>query len=93
LFGISGTELFFIAAFALLIFGPDKLPQFARTIGRFMKEFERVRDEAETVIKAEFAAVEKGEDSPRPEPVPVSQEAIHSAAPSLADDDEEGEEE
>lgn len=61
MFGISGTELFFIVVFALIIFGPDKLPQFARTVGRFMKEFERVRKEAEGLIKAELSAVDEAE--------------------------------
>ncbi len=32
MFGIGGTEFLLIAAVALLLFGPDKLPQIARSI-------------------------------------------------------------
>jgi TatA/E family protein of Tat protein translocase len=58
LFGISGTEFFLIAAAALLLFGPDKLPQIARTIGRFMAEFKRYQAMMESVIRAEVYAAE-----------------------------------
>ena len=37
MFGISGFELVIIAAFALIIFGPDKIPEMARTAGRIMR--------------------------------------------------------
>jgi sec-independent protein translocase protein TatB len=41
LFGIGSWEFMIIAVLALLLFGPDKLPDFARTIGRFMRDFRR----------------------------------------------------
>ena len=53
MFGISGTELFIIVVFVLLIFGPDKLPQFGRTIGQMMREFKRAQETMEAVIRAE----------------------------------------
>ncbi len=56
MFGISGTELFIIVAFVLLIFGPDKLPQFGRTIGQFMREFKRAQESMEAIIRAEVYA-------------------------------------
>jgi TatA/E family protein of Tat protein translocase len=57
LFGIGGWEFVLIAGLALLLFGPDKLPQFARTIGRFMRDFKRYQDLMESTIRAEvFAA-------------------------------------
>ena len=37
MFGISGFELLLIAGFALIIFGPQKIPNIARTAGRFMR--------------------------------------------------------
>jgi len=58
LFGISGTEFLLIAAVALLLFGPDKLPQIARSIGRFTAEFKRYQAMMESVIRAEVYAAE-----------------------------------
>lgn len=58
MFGISGTEFLLIAAVALLLFGPDKLPQIARSIGRFMAEFKRYQAMMESVIRAEVYAAE-----------------------------------
>lgn len=54
-FGISGTELFIVVVFALLIFGPDKLPEYGRTIGRFVREFRRAQDQMESMIKIEMS--------------------------------------
>ncbi|MDY0087039.1 MAG: twin-arginine translocase TatA/TatE family subunit [Coriobacteriia bacterium] len=53
MFGISGTELFMIVAFALLIFGPDQLPKVGRTVGQMMREFKRAQDTMEAMIRAE----------------------------------------
>ncbi|MBE0416964.1 MAG: twin-arginine translocase TatA/TatE family subunit [Coriobacteriia bacterium] len=50
---MSGTELFIIVVFVLLIFGPEKLPQFGRTIGQMMREFKRAQETMEAVIRAE----------------------------------------
>ncbi|MBN1192612.1 MAG: twin-arginine translocase TatA/TatE family subunit [Coriobacteriia bacterium] len=55
--GIGGWEFVVIVVLALLLFGPDKLPQFARTLGRFMRDFKRYQDLMESTIRAEvFAA-------------------------------------
>jgi len=56
LFGIGGWEFILIAVLALLLFGPDKLPQFARTLGRFMRDFKRYQDLMESTIRAEVFA-------------------------------------
>lgn len=53
MFGIGGTELFIILLFAFLIFGPDKMPQIGRTIGRAMRQFRNAQDEMNKVIKSE----------------------------------------
>ena len=34
MFGIGGFELFLILLFGFLIFGPDKLPAIAKTLGK-----------------------------------------------------------
>lgn len=53
MFGIGGTELVVILLFAFLIFGPDKMPQMGRTIGRALRQFRNAQDEMNKVIKSE----------------------------------------
>jgi len=86
-FGISGTELFIIVAFALIILGPDRLPEIGRTLGRFMREFKRAQDSMEAVIRAEMYG--KGQD------ITKTPEKPGSPLPNrkIDDDDDEEEEE
>jgi sec-independent protein translocase protein TatB len=44
-FGIGGQELVIIGLLFLVIFGPSKLPQMARDLGRFVNEARRSVDE------------------------------------------------
>lgn len=54
MFGIGGFELFLILLFGFLIFGPDKLPAIARTIGQAIGKFKKARDEMDQVINGEI---------------------------------------
>lgn len=58
MFGIGGWEFVFIVILALLLFGPDKLPQLARTVGRFMRDFKRYQDLMEATIRSEMFAAD-----------------------------------
>ncbi|MBE6471406.1 MAG: twin-arginine translocase TatA/TatE family subunit [Coriobacteriaceae bacterium] len=51
--GIGGNELLIILIFAFLIFGPDKLPDIARTIGRAIAKFRDAQNEVNEVIRQE----------------------------------------
>ena len=59
MFGIGGSEVIIIGFVALLLFGPDKLPQMARTVGRFMREFKRYQAMMESTLKAEMYLAEQ----------------------------------
>ena len=50
MFGVSFFELAVIFGVALLVFGPEKLPEFARVIGKMMAEFRRNTD----AVRREF---------------------------------------
>jgi Tat protein translocase TatB subunit len=52
-FSLGGSELLLIAAVALLVFGPDRIPQMARTVGRFMREFNKYKDIMESTKEAD----------------------------------------
>ena len=53
MFGIGGVELFLILLFGFLIFGPDKLPAMAKTIGAAIAKFRSAQEEMNKVIKTE----------------------------------------
>lgn len=61
MFGIGGTELVLIVLFALVIFGPDKLPGIARSLGRTLGTFKRAQEDMERLIRAEMFVSEKEE--------------------------------
>lgn len=53
MFGIGGFELFIILLFGFLVFGPDKLPEIARTLGAALRKFQDAQKEMEAVLKDE----------------------------------------
>lgn len=53
MFGIGGFELFLILLFGFLIFGPDKLPAMAKTLGKAIAKFRDAQEEMNKVIKTE----------------------------------------
>ncbi len=62
MFGIGGSEFLIIAVIVVMLFGPDKLPKLARTIGRFMSEFKRYQAMMESTLRAEMYLTEEPVD-------------------------------
>jgi len=59
MFGNIGfPELLIILAIALLVFGPKKLPEMSRSIGKAVREFRRASDEIKGKIEQEIQASE-----------------------------------
>jgi sec-independent protein translocase protein TatB len=54
MFGIGWGELLVVAVVALLILGPDKLPEAARSAGRLYGQLQRTLAEARAGLKAEM---------------------------------------
>lgn len=51
--GIGSTELVIILVFGFLLFGPDKLPQIGRTIGRALRQFRETQEKLTAVVQTE----------------------------------------
>ena len=69
MFGVGLPELFVIALVAVLVFGPDKLPDLARQAGRMVRQAKRfadaARDELREELGPEYADLELRDLDPR----------------------------
>lgn len=93
-------ELLFILVLALLVFGPRKLPEIGRTLGRAMGEFRRATSDLKRTLDVELSNEELSKPpapvaksvTPPAEPVaktplPSTEEAATQETPPPAEDD------
>jgi TatA/E family protein of Tat protein translocase len=52
------SEMIFLFFLALLIFGPKKLPEIGRQVGRALNEFKRASDEFKSQIQSEISKID-----------------------------------
>jgi sec-independent protein translocase protein TatA len=58
MFNIGPTELLVILVIALLVFGPSRLPEVGRTIGKGLREFRKASEEIRQELKFDLDADE-----------------------------------
>ena len=51
MFGIGGGEIFFILLVVLMLFGSDKVPEMARTFGKFMSQLKNATNDIKSEIQ------------------------------------------
>lgn len=64
IFGIGLPEMALIMMVALLVFGPKKLPEIGRSLGKAIKGFQDASKEFEDEFKKEAARIEKTVSEP-----------------------------
>jgi TatA/E family protein of Tat protein translocase len=74
MFDIGLQEMLVIGVLALLVFGPSKLPELGRMVGRAMREFRRASDEFRTTVETNLHINDP--DPLPPEPVAVEPEPV-----------------
>ena len=78
MFGISGFELFIILLFGFLIFGPDKLPEIAKTVGKGIAKFRNAQQDMSEQLK-NATLFDKDSDEPFKNPIDVMDKAAQNA--------------
>jgi sec-independent protein translocase protein TatB len=63
-FNIGPGELALILVAALIVLGPKRLPELARTLGKFMREFRRQTDDVRNLVEREFYQMDQALDQP-----------------------------
>ncbi|HAG82340.1 MAG TPA: twin-arginine translocase TatA/TatE family subunit [Cyanobacteria bacterium UBA12227] len=63
-FGIGLPEMAVILVIALLVFGPKKLPEIGRSLGKAMRGFQDASKEFETEFKREAEQIEQAIKTP-----------------------------
>ena len=81
MFDIGLQEMLIIGVLALLVFGPSKLPELGRMVGRAMREFRRASDEFRSTVETNLH-IHDFDASPPPDPTPVTERATTAVLPS-----------
>lgn len=85
MFGIGMPELLLILAVALIVLGPKKLPEIARSLGRGLAEFRRTTDDVKREMQAAAddleAPPETGDADAKPAGEAAGEGAEADAAP------------
>lgn len=94
MFNLGAGEIAVILIVALLLLGPDKLPELARGIGKFVREFRRQTDDVRGMVEREFYKMDQevfAEEQPKRIEPPASSEAAPAEGEASAAASPEGE--
>jgi TatA/E family protein of Tat protein translocase len=86
MFDIGLQEMLVIGVLALLVFGPSKLPELGRMVGRALREFRRASDEFRSTVETNLHINDPDPIMPPAPPVETTSTALPSEVdPTIGD--------
>ncbi len=70
---VGAGEIAVILVVALLVLGPKRLPELARAVGKFVREFRRQTDEVRSTLETEFYRMDQDVLREDVKPIPQNQ--------------------
>jgi TatA/E family protein of Tat protein translocase len=85
--GLGAPELIVIFVIALIVFGPKKLPELGKSLGKGIAEFKRASNELQRTLEDEVRLDDQKQRAvtPTPPQIGASPETIHSSAKEAID--------
>ncbi len=84
MFGLGPWEMVMILVVALLVIGPAKLPEVAKSLGRTLRDLQRTANDFNREIVDEVNAAARAEPKPHGEPAPPAADHGHETRPEAA---------
>jgi TatA/E family protein of Tat protein translocase len=69
---LGGPEVILILVVALIVFGPRRLPEIGKSMGKMLAEFRKASNDFKRTIEDELEAEKSRESQPAPSPAPES---------------------
>ena len=82
---IGGPELLLILVIALLVFGPKRIPELSRTIGRGLAEFRRATNDFKATLEREVSTADLEIEETRSAPEPAQEKTLEEPADAPPD--------
>ena len=80
---LGGPELFLILLIALIVFGPRKLPEIGKSMGKMMAEFRKASQDFQRTIEEEVEAEKLREPTHTPPVAEAARAEPPSSPPAL----------